>query len=295
MSGTVIFLTMVGLALIIISFMLGEKMREDAEKDAEVSVPDELSDEKKKQIDKLISDYMDDKIADRMTGIEARLSELVNEKTLALGDYAVTVNEEIERNHKEVLFLYSMLSDKQKEVMTTAGMVDEVKKDAESLIASAAEAEPEEKVSKPEPKNEPAKPEHGKRKRNRKNKKEAPAKNEEKPKNQEPVKEAEPAPAEEPAPAYEEPAQEAAYDEASYDEGSYNETSYDEGYDENYTADYDTEDYDEPAETGDAPANKDVILQMHRQGLSILEIAKHLGLGVGEVKLVVDLNEGGRN
>ena len=37
---------------------------------------------------------------------------------------------------------------------------------------------------------------------------------------------------------------------------------------------------------------KDVILEMHKSGLSILEIAKHLGLGVGEVKLVVDLYQG---
>ena len=38
--------------------------------------------------------------------------------------------------------------------------------------------------------------------------------------------------------------------------------------------------------------SKDIILEMHNQGLSILEIAKHLGLGVGEVKLVVDLYQG---
>ena len=38
--------------------------------------------------------------------------------------------------------------------------------------------------------------------------------------------------------------------------------------------------------------NKDMILEMHKVGLSILEIAKHLGLGVGEVKLVVDLYQG---
>ena len=39
-------------------------------------------------------------------------------------------------------------------------------------------------------------------------------------------------------------------------------------------------------------SSKDIILEMHKSGLSILEIAKHLGLGVGEVKLVVDLYQG---
>lgn len=35
--------------------------------------------------------------------------------------------------------------------------------------------------------------------------------------------------------------------------------------------------------------NNEKILKMHRQGKSIVEIAKELGLGVGEVKLVIDL------
>ena len=39
-------------------------------------------------------------------------------------------------------------------------------------------------------------------------------------------------------------------------------------------------------------SSREVILEMHKSGLSILEIAKHLGLGVGEVKLVVDLYQG---
>ena len=35
-----------------------------------------------------------------------------------------------------------------------------------------------------------------------------------------------------------------------------------------------------------------IILEMHKNGSSILEIAKQLGLGVGEVKLVIDLYRG---
>ena len=35
--------------------------------------------------------------------------------------------------------------------------------------------------------------------------------------------------------------------------------------------------------------NNEKILKMHRQGKSTVEIAKELGLGVGEVKLVIDL------
>ena len=38
--------------------------------------------------------------------------------------------------------------------------------------------------------------------------------------------------------------------------------------------------------------SNDIILQMHRNGESIIDIARELGLGVGEVKLVIDLYQG---
>ena len=38
--------------------------------------------------------------------------------------------------------------------------------------------------------------------------------------------------------------------------------------------------------------SNEIILEMHRNGNSIIDIAKQLGLGVGEVKLVIDLYQG---
>ena len=44
---------------------------------------------------------------------------------------------------------------------------------------------------------------------------------------------------------------------------------------------------EETAEEGQN--NNEKILRMHRQGISTVAIARELGLGVGEVKLVIDL------
>lgn len=41
----------------------------------------------------------------------------------------------------------------------------------------------------------------------------------------------------------------------------------------------------------DAGSNKNQILKLHEEGKSIIEIAKSLGLGMGEVKLIIDLFE----
>ena len=140
MSTTVIVLIVIGLIFIFVSFALSEKLSEEKEESAGVvKIPKELTQEQKEKIDTLIRDYMDQQVDGKLADIETRLAEIVNQKTLALGDYAVSVNEEIDRNHKEVVFLYDMLSDKQKEIMTTVNMIDEYKKEQEKSYEDISE------------------------------------------------------------------------------------------------------------------------------------------------------------
>lgn len=213
MTATVIILIILGIAFIFASYAFAEKLsKEDEDSESVIKIPTELTEEQKAKIKKLIDDYMDENVDGKMSDIEAKLSEIVNNKTLALGDYAVTVNEEIERNHNEVMFLYSMLSDKQKEIMNTAVVVDEYRKDVEAFVeknnlTNVQIEHQEEQILEEEINN--------------------------------------------------------IEEESSND-----------------------------AEETLVDSNKDIILEMHKSGLSILEIAKHLGLGVGEVKLVVDLYQG---
>lgn len=213
MSPAVIILIIIGIIFIFVSYYFAEKFEKEDVKEDVIDIPTELTDEQKAQIDKLIKDYMDDQINVQLDDIEAKFAEIVNQKTLALGDYAVTVNEEIEKNHNEVTFLYSMLCDKQKELMTTVEMIDSYKKDIEVIIANKQEiVQTKQDVE------------------------------------EEQLKEA--------------------------------------------ISEIDQEILEETSEEASVDGSKDIILEMHKSGLSILEIAKHLGLGVGEVKLVVDLYRG---
>lgn len=215
MTAIVIILMILGLAFIFVSFAISAKLDEQKDENSVVEVPEELTEEQKEKISKLISDYMDSNVDGKLSDIDGKLSEIVNQKTLALGDYAVTVNEEIDRNHKEVMFLYNMLSDKQKEIMTTATMVDDYRKEVETFVKTN---------------NLTVKP----------------------------VREIE-----------EDTDLEDAIKEI----------------DEQIN-------FNPEEEVQEVDASKDVILEMHKRGLSILEIAKQLGVGVGEVKLVVDLYQG---
>ena len=214
MSPIVILLIILGLIFIFASFFVSTKNDEE-EKNTVIEIPEELKEEQKAKIDKLLADYMDEKVDSKLADVENKFGEIVNEKTLALGDYAVTVNEEIERNHNEVMFLYSMLSDKQKEIMTTATMVDDYRKEVEAFV-QANQLVGDNHISEEEEMLQAA------------------------------VKE---------------------LDESIAEE-------------ENTEFEQQTD------------SSREVILEMHKSGLSILEIAKHLGLGVGEVKLVVDLYQG---
>ncbi len=209
MSPVVITLIIIGLALIIVSYVFAAKLEGKKEDETIIRIPEELSEEQKNRIQKMIDDYMNEKIDARLADIESDFSKIVNEKTLALGDYAVTVNEEIDKNHKEVMFLYNMLADKQKEIMTTATMVDDYRKDIEKFV------EANHLVVK---------------------------RNDEDEELEEVIRE--------------------------------------------------IEDDTEAEQSTVSDCNNDIILELHKQGLSILEIAKQLGLGVGEVKLVVDLYQG---
>lgn len=215
MSPAVIILIIIGIIFIFVSFYFTEKFEKEEPTEDVIEIPTELTEEQKAQIDKLIKDYMDEQINVQLDDIEAKFAEIVNQKTLALGDYAVTVNDEIEKNHNEVTFLYSMLCDKQKELMTTVEMIDGYKKEIEALVANKQDlVQTKQKAEEEE------------------------------------LKEA----------------------ISEIDQEMLQES--------------------ETPEEASVDGSKDIILEMHKSGLSILEIAKHLGLGVGEVKLVVDLYRG---
>lgn len=141
MTFTVIIMIVIGVILSIASFFISEKLtqKESSTNTDLFTVDDdyEFSERELRIIKRKIEDVIADQARDILYETNDSLSSMANEKTLALGDYAVTVCEEIERNHKEVMFLYSMLDDKQKEIMNTVKTVDETNRNVKELISQA--------------------------------------------------------------------------------------------------------------------------------------------------------------
>lgn len=138
MTGAVVAMCLIGLALILISFFISDSSVEQSESfDLDlltVNEDYEFSDREQSIIRRKIEDVISKQAKEILLETGDSLANMANEKMLALGDYAVAVCDEIEKNHKEVMFLYSMLDDKQKEIMRTVKQVDETVRMADRFI-----------------------------------------------------------------------------------------------------------------------------------------------------------------
>jgi hypothetical protein len=143
MTVSVVVMIIIGIVFIFVSYFISEsitKKEENFNADLLTINNDyEFSERERGIIQRKIEDVIAQQARDILYETNESLSNMANEKTLALGDYAVAVCDEIERNHKEVMFLYSMLDDKQKEIMQMVQTVDKASKDLKHFITEAEE------------------------------------------------------------------------------------------------------------------------------------------------------------
>ncbi|MCI9539886.1 MAG: hypothetical protein HFG39_02330 [Lachnospiraceae bacterium] len=212
MTALEVCLVLIGITAIVVSYFISEKVSyEKLEEAARNLVLSEESKEKLiNQTKETVKNILEDMTEDIAGKAERELEKLSNEKIMSVHDYSNTILEEINKNHNEVMFLYSMLDDKDKEIKNTVHKVQDTIK---SIRRMEEELEEQEAVAEPEgivPEIQP----------------------------------------------------------------------------EEISMLLDTEEKD------DLKNNNDIILQLHKEGKSNLEIARALGLGLGEVKLVLDLFQG---
>lgn len=65
---------------------------------------------------------------------EEKLKKLSNDKIMAVDEYSAQILEKIEANHREVVFLYQMLQDKEEVLKGTGQGLDNVRIECEKLI-----------------------------------------------------------------------------------------------------------------------------------------------------------------
>ena len=141
MSILEILLLAAGALLIAASFFVPVK---ENEVDADISGM--VRDEVKKSIEsetenmrKHVDDVVNEAVSYAEEKTERALERVSNEKIMAVNEYSDTVLEEINKNHKEVMFLYEMLNDKQKNLKDTVSAASEVTKEAQKTAEELKE------------------------------------------------------------------------------------------------------------------------------------------------------------
>lgn len=130
-----IVLLIIGLCLCVGSFFVSERL---SSKDRE-----NLNKLTKEQIEEIIKSKMadakvetEDKLSatinDAMDELDRRTDKETNSKIMQISEYSDSVLEAVDKSHKEITFMYSMLNDKQKEAVEMTKKLAEVE---EKLLA----------------------------------------------------------------------------------------------------------------------------------------------------------------
>lgn len=135
-----IILLIIGSAIFILSFVLPknkEEMDSETRKFTKEQIRN-LLDREFAIVQSKIEDTVSETIEESTAETERALKKVTNEKIMAISEYSNTVIEDINKNHKEVLFLYDMLNDKHATIKST---VTEVEKTVGEVVQTAKDIE----------------------------------------------------------------------------------------------------------------------------------------------------------
>lgn len=138
MEGTSILLIAVGMIIIFISYAISEKITEKKELDKEEipfdqDVIDKILKEKEDEFYKKMEEVIQERADETVEYVEDKLAHVSNEKIMAVSEYSDQVIENIDKNHKEVVFLYDMLNEKENEMKEFVQEIDKSKVVLEEL------------------------------------------------------------------------------------------------------------------------------------------------------------------
>lgn len=238
MTTMEIVLLVVGGIAVFLSFILPEGKKKHSRVNTGL-IREEIKNAVTGEVDQIrshVEDVVEESMQYAMEKTERSLERLSNEKIMAVSEYSDTVLSEINKNHKEVMFLYDMLNDKHQNMVSIVSDVEKTLKEAEEAAREAREIKKE--------------------------------------------------------------IEDIIAEQTSGDSEYRDESCFGEEFRMLSGALVGTNDSnllytEDTADSGQN--NNDRILELYKAGKSKVEIARELGLGVGEVKLVIDLYKGLQN
>lgn len=108
-----VFMVMLGLVLIAVSFFFAEKVTSKGEKELAGNTMKGLDEDAILAIQNTMEENLMKISEATIVKTENSLNKVTNEKIMAISDYSEQILEKIDLNHSEVVFLYNMLNDKE--------------------------------------------------------------------------------------------------------------------------------------------------------------------------------------
>ena len=270
-----ILILIAGAVIFTVSFFIPDKqvnakeIREKEEKIIRELIKQELIEKELPKIQMRIDEITEDSLERAKETTERQMDRITNEKMMAINEYSDTVMNEIHKNHEEAVFLYDMLNNKHAQVKTsTAELNQAIKESKQSQTAAKQTA----------------------KKSGRSKKEDKAAEKVVEPPVAEPVAfEAITAERIEIENGFIKEGPELTPEEMSAVNDIWNKK------DEAVAADSGSTNGVEVMFASDQKEgnSNEQILALHKAGKSNMAIARELGLGIGEVKLVIDLFKGG--
>lgn len=262
MGFTEILLIVLGALAFVGSFVIPESLSKDNAK--EIEIPEEkikeLVEQEVKHAAFQIEEKTDETISAAAEKTERYMERLSNEKIMAIQEYSDTVLSQINKNHEEAVFLYDMLNNKHTQVKNTAAEINtkmqDVKADIEQTIQEQLSELPQEILTEGTDISNPEGNDNDGLKEDTKT-------DEVKEEKKKRVATKRKAPAKKTVAKKKNSGEKTPEIEIQFEPDS------------------------------DIGSNKSKILKLHEEGKSNMAIAKSLGLGIGEVKLIIDLFESG--
>ena len=146
MSATEIILIVIGVLIFLLGYLIPAR-KKDLDEEVQLISEDEVRrmvDDEAEHVKERIEDIVDETINYSIERAERAMERVSNEKIMAINEYSDTVLGEINKNHKEVVFLYDMLNDKHDNLMSTvneaSALAEDIRQTARDAELTAAEA-----------------------------------------------------------------------------------------------------------------------------------------------------------
>lgn len=138
----IIFIAL-GVLLLIASCFIKQKENAPTEIDYDGLVQHlsrrELSQEETEEIRRVVARIVAERREKIIEETDDYLSKVANEKIISVNEFSEQIMEKLNVNHKEVVFLYNMLNEKEAEIKETIGRMSDVERNVALLIEELEE------------------------------------------------------------------------------------------------------------------------------------------------------------